>query len=69
MGFDKSILKAFTDPNLNWVPQVLRGKYQRFKVEGIRDGVLIRVIVEFSRNGIITGFPLKGCGIYCNTKI
>lgn len=57
-----------TDPNLQWIPQDIRGKHARFKVEGVRDDLLIRVIVEPNGKGIITAFPLKGNGVFCNLK-
>jgi filamentous hemagglutinin len=57
-----------TDPKLQWIPQNIHCKHARFKVEGVRDDLLIRVIVEPSGNGIITAFPLKGHGVFCNLK-
>ncbi|QEH18195.1 EndoU domain-containing protein [Histophilus somni] len=56
-----------TDPNLEWVQQTgtkgslytKKGVPSRFKVEGVVDGVRIRVIVEPMGNGVITAFPIK----------
>lgn len=55
-----------TDPSLTWVQQTGRagadytrlGDPVRYRVDGIRDGVKIRVVVEPSGEGIITGYPL-----------
>lgn len=54
-----------TDPNLTWEQQTgpqgsdftRAGDPVRYTVDGIRDGVSIRVIVEPRGEGIITGFP------------
>ncbi|WP_426875674.1 EndoU domain-containing protein [Glaesserella parasuis] len=56
-----------TDPNLEWVQQTgtkgslytTKGVPSRFKVEGVVDGVRIRVIVEPMGDGVITAFPIK----------
>ncbi|SSX81773.1 filamentous hemagglutinin outer membrane protein [[Actinobacillus] rossii] len=56
-----------TDPNLEWVQQTgtkgslytKKGVPSRFKVEGVVDGVRIRVIVEPMGDGVITAFPIK----------
>ncbi|MBQ9724991.1 MAG: EndoU domain-containing protein, partial [Neisseriaceae bacterium] len=56
-----------TDPKLTWVQQTgskgnlytNKGMPSRFVVEGVRDGVKIRVIVEPAGKGIITAFPIK----------
>lgn len=42
-------------------------KHGRWRVEGIRDGVKIRVILE-SNGEIVTGFPLKGPGVMRNPR-
>jgi len=55
-----------TDPALSWRQQTgspgaaltKAGDPVRFQVEGVRDGVTIRVIVEPGGEGIITGFPV-----------
>ena len=54
-----------TDPSLRWVQQTGKvgaeftknGPPVRYYVDGVRDGVTIRVIVEPGGEGIITGFP------------
>ena len=53
-----------TDPNLKWIPQTgsgglftKAGNPARFSVEGVRDGVNIKVIIEPAGEGIITAFP------------
>ncbi len=53
-----------TDPSLKWVPQTgngglytKAGNPARFSVEGVRDGVNIRVIIEPMGEGIITAYP------------
>ena len=63
-----------TDPNLQWIPStrngqlLLKGKPEIFIVEGVRDCVEIRVIVEPAGNGIVTGFPLNGVGVTCKSR-
>lgn len=55
-----------TDPSLTWVQQTGKlgadftknGAPVRFYVDGVRDGVPMRVIVEPGGEGIISGFPL-----------
>lgn len=55
-----------TDPSLTWVQQTGKlgaeftknGAPVRFYVDGVRDGVPMRVIIEPGGEGIITGFPL-----------
>ncbi|MBB5801330.1 hypothetical protein F4560_001098 [Saccharothrix ecbatanensis] len=55
-----------TDPTLKWEQQTgtpgadytKKGDPVRYKVEGVRDGVNIRVIIEPAGRGIITGFPV-----------
>lgn len=55
-----------TDPSLEWVQQTGRagadltrsGKPVRHTVEGVRDGVKIRVVLEPAGEGIVTGFPI-----------
>jgi hypothetical protein len=55
-----------TDPGLRWVQQTGKagaeftknGAPVRYFVDGVRDGVPIRVIVEPGGEGIITAFPL-----------
>jgi hypothetical protein len=55
-----------TDPGLQWVQQTGKlgaeftknGAPVRYLVDGVRDGVPMRVIVEPGGEGIITGFPL-----------
>ena len=55
-----------TDPGLQWVQQTGKmgaeftknGAPVRYLVDGARDGVPMRVIVEPGGEGIITGFPL-----------
>jgi filamentous hemagglutinin len=55
-----------TDPTLVWKQQTgapgaeftNAGKPVRFKVEGIRDGQKIRVVIEPRGEGIISGFPV-----------
>jgi len=55
-----------TDPALTWVQQggkpgaesYKNGNPMRYRVEGVREGVTIRVIVEPAGEGIITGFPI-----------
>ena len=54
-----------TDPGLQWVQQAGKmgadftknGAPVRFSVDGVRDGVSMRVIIEPGGEGIITGFP------------
>ncbi|MFI7068488.1 EndoU domain-containing protein, partial [Kribbella sp. NPDC050124] len=56
-----------TDPTLTWVQQTgpagadftRAGDPVRYYVDGIRDGIEIRVILEPSGEGIITGYPLR----------
>ena len=56
-----------TDPNLTWVQQTGQsgsfftksGKPARFYVDGIRDNVKIRVIIEPYGQGIISAYPIK----------
>lgn len=62
-----NISDVATDPNASWVQQTGRvgekftnaGDPVRFRVEGVRDGVKIRAIVEpyEGGEGIVTGFP------------
>ncbi len=55
-----------TDPSVKWVQHTGRagakltrgGAPVRYRVEGVRDGVKIRVIVEPGGEGLITGFPI-----------
>ncbi|MCP4308389.1 MAG: EndoU domain-containing protein [bacterium] len=57
-----------TDPSLSWIQQTGKpgaaftraGDPVRFYVDGVRDGVTIRVIVEPGGEGIITAFPIGG---------
>ncbi len=61
-----SISDIATDPALTWVQQTGRagaaftrgGAPVRYTVEGVRDGVKIRVVLEPGGEGIITGFPI-----------
>lgn len=61
-----SVSDIATDPSLNWVQQTGRagaaftrgGAPVRYTVEGVRDGVKIRVVLEPGGEGIITGFPI-----------
>ena len=53
-----------TDPALEWRPQTgngglftKAGNPARFAVEGVRDGINVRVIVEPAGEGIVTAFP------------
>ena len=54
-----------TDPSLSWIQQTGKlgaeftknGAPVRFVVDGVRDGVPMRVILEPGGEGIITGFP------------
>ncbi|MDX6240271.1 MAG: hypothetical protein QOG10_5091, partial [Kribbellaceae bacterium] len=56
-----------TDPNLVWKQQTgpvgadftKYGKPVRFIVDGVRDGVKIRVVIEPRGEGIISGYPVK----------
>jgi hypothetical protein len=62
-----SISDVATDPKLAWVRQTgplgavftKRGKPVKFLVEGVRDEVKIRVILQPGGEGIVTGFPIK----------
>jgi len=55
-----------TDPNLPWIQQTGKagaeftknGDPVRFFIDGVRDGVNVRVIVEPGGEGIITAFPI-----------
>lgn len=55
-----------TDPSLNWVQQTGRAGAEftrggipvRYTVEGVREGVKIRVVLQPGGEGIITGFPI-----------
>lgn len=55
-----------TDPKLTWTQQTgpkgswytKAGNPARFIVEGIREGIKIRVVLEPAGEGIITGFPI-----------
>ncbi len=58
------VSEIVTDPALKWVPQTGNGGWftkagnaARFSVEGVRDGVNIKVILEPAGEGIITAFP------------
>ncbi|MBW9215130.1 EndoU domain-containing protein [Mumia sp. zg.B53] len=61
-----SISDIATDPSLNWVQQTGRagaavtrgGSPVRYTVEGVRDGVKMRGVLEPGGEGIITGFPI-----------
>ena len=61
-----SVSDNATDPSLTWVQQTGRagaaltrgGAPVRYTVEGVRDGVKIRVVLEPGGEGIITGFPI-----------
>ena len=61
-----SVSDIATDPSLTWVQQTGRagaaftrgGAPVRYTVEGVRDGVKIRVVLEPGGEGIITGFPI-----------
>ena len=63
----RNVSDIATDPKLTWVQQTgvkgslytKKGEPARFKVEGVRDGVKIRVIVEPAGSGVITAFPIK----------
>ena len=60
-----------TDPNATWTQLTGKpgsdftasGKPVRWSVEGSRDGVLIRVIVEPRSEGIITAYPQSKKGV------
>jgi hypothetical protein len=62
-----SISDIATDPSLTWTQQIgacgathtRGGAPVRFKVEGARGGIQIRVIIEPGGEGIITGFPIQ----------
>lgn len=62
----QSVSDIATDPSLTWVQQTGRagaaytrgGAPVRYTVEGVRDGVKIRVVLEPGGEGIITGFPI-----------
>ncbi|WP_442880294.1 EndoU domain-containing protein [Arthrobacter sp. S2(2024)] len=55
-----------TDPSLTWVQQTgslgadftRAGDPVKYRVEGVRDGLKIRVIIQPGGEGIITGFPI-----------
>ncbi|MGL4297723.1 MAG: EndoU domain-containing protein [Candidatus Neomicrothrix subdominans] len=61
-----SVSDIATDPSLTWVQQTGRagaaftrgGAPVRYTVEGVRDGVKIRVVLEPGGEGIVTGFPI-----------
>jgi hypothetical protein len=61
-----SVSDIATDPSLTWAQQTGRagaaftrgGAPVRYTVEGVRDGVQIRVVLEPGGEGIITGFPI-----------
>ncbi len=61
-----SISDIATDPSLTWVQQTGRagaaftrgGAPVRYTVEGVSDGVKMRVVLEPGGEGIITGFPI-----------
>lgn len=61
-----SVSDIATDPSLTWVQQTGRagaaftrgGAPVRYTVEGVQDGVKIRVVLEPGGEGIITGFPI-----------
>lgn len=61
-----SVSDIATDPSLTWVQQTGRagaaftrgGAPVRYTIEGVRDGVKIRVVLEPGGEGIITGFPI-----------
>jgi hypothetical protein len=36
-----------------------RSGLQRFEIEGIREGIMVRVITEPNGEGIITAYPIK----------
>jgi hypothetical protein len=59
------ILEVIQDPNSQWVQRTgqpgakytIAGKPVRWQIEGTRDSVKIKVIVEPDGKGIITAFP------------
>ncbi|UYN84873.1 MAG: EndoU domain-containing protein [Microcella sp.] len=61
-----NISDVATDPTLNWVQQTGRlgseftrnGDPVRFAVDGMRGGVMIRVVIEPRGVGIVTAFPI-----------
>jgi len=61
-----SVSDIATDPSLTWVQQTGRagaavtrgGAPVRYTVEGVSDGVKIRVVLQPGGEGIITGFPI-----------
>jgi hypothetical protein len=61
-----SVSDIATDPSLTWIQQTGRagaaftrgGAPVRYTVEGVRDGVKIRVVLQPGGEGIITGFPI-----------
>jgi len=61
-----SVSDIATDPSLTWVQQTGRtgaaftrgGAPVRYTVEGVSDGVKIRVVLEPGGEGIITGYPI-----------
>ena len=64
-----------TDPNLQWIPQTgnggsftRSGRPAKFLVEGVRDSVKIRVVVEPAGEDIITGFALNGPRVTCRVR-
>lgn len=61
------ISDVVTDPSLAWVQRsgpagaqfTRSGRPVRYTVDGIRDGVTIRVVLEPDGEGVITGFPIS----------
>ena len=54
-----------TDPNLSWISQTgnggsftKSGRPAKFIVEGIRNNIKIRVVLEPAGEGVITAFPI-----------
>lgn len=57
---DRQVIKYISDiikdPNSRWIRQPGKPPY-RWRIEGTRDGINIRVIVEPQGQGVITAFP------------
>ena len=48
-----------TDPGLKWVYSRTYNGLDRYVIEGVRDGINVRIVIEPAGEGIISAFPIK----------